>query len=75
MKKIIEFFEALSLARAIIKKRTYVFEKTYFGTEERSKAITAYRSIWPKTPLMCCDDSHEAGFVHGYYMGMNRDLK
>jgi len=37
-----------------------------FGTPLRERAIVKHRQFWPKTPYTSEDDTHEAGFIHGY---------
>lgn len=73
MKKIIAFIEAFKLARVIIKKRTRAFDDLENVDGWKREAISEYRTMWPKTPYTCCDDAHEAGFVHGYYAGKSNN--
>ena len=64
-----QFIEAWKIVRA----RSASIDQNIINSDNR-EALTEYRKLWPKTPYTCCDDSHEAGFIHGFNLSKEKYL-
>lgn len=75
MKFLIDFLDDFKTARLIRKNRESLSPMPSYKDPDTIKAAALYRSIWPKTPYTCCDDSHEAGFFQAFNIQEKRLMK